>query len=129
MWMAGGIFTRLMCQRWSSLKVQFVFISCHHLLEAGQLSDREKQAQALKAAVESLPDAHRDTLSYLMVHLAKVMGHESKNLMTPLNLAVVFAPTIMRPLSIEREMSDMQVQRTAVQAMLEHHKTVFSDED
>ncbi|KXT08773.1 hypothetical protein AC579_4929 [Pseudocercospora musae] len=99
------------------------------LLEAGQLSDREKQAQALKAAVESLPDAHRDTLSYLMVHLAKVMGHESKNLMTPLNLAVVFAPTIMRPLSIEREMSDMQVQRTAVQAMLEHHKTVFSDED
>lgn len=45
--------------------------------------------------------------------------------MTPLNLAVVFAPTIMRPLSIEREMSDMQAQRMAVQALLEHAEFVF----
>jgi hypothetical protein len=34
----------------------------------------------------------------------------------------------MRPLSIEREMSDMQAQRIAVQALLEHHKVVFPDE-
>ena len=47
--------------------------------------------------------------------------------MTPLNLAVVFAPTIMRPQSIEREMSDMQTQRNAVQSMLEHSKIIFSD--
>jgi hypothetical protein len=39
--------------------------------------------------------------------------------MTPLNLSVVFAPTILRPLSIEREMSDMQAQRMAVQALLD----------
>jgi len=45
--------------------------------------------------------------------------------MTPLNLAVVFAPTIMRPQSIEREMTDMQVQRSAVQLMLEHSRIVF----
>lgn len=48
--------------------------------------------------------------------------------MTPLNLSVVFAPTIMRPLSIEREMSDMQAQRMAVQALLEHAETVFETE-
>lgn len=45
--------------------------------------------------------------------------------MTPLNLSVVFAPTIMRPLSIEREMSDMQAQRMAVQALLDHASTMF----
>jgi hypothetical protein len=47
--------------------------------------------------------------------------------MTSLNLAVVFAPTIMRPQSIEREMSDMQMQRNAVQSMIEQSKIIFSD--
>lgn len=45
--------------------------------------------------------------------------------MTPLNLAVVFAPTIMRPASIEREMTDMQIQRQAVQSLLELNKVIF----
>lgn len=98
------------------------------LLEAGQLQDTESQAAALRAAVLSLPEAHRDCLQYLFQHLARVVDSQSKNLMTPLNLAVVFAPTIMRPLSIEREMSDMQVQRVAVQALLDNHKFVFADE-
>jgi len=106
-----------------------VYDAYEPLLEAGQLQDHEKQAVALKMAVNELPEAHRDVLGYLMQHLARVMAHESDNLMTPLNLAVVFAPTIMRPLSIEREMSDMQVQRVAVQALLEHHKTVFAGDD
>jgi len=45
--------------------------------------------------------------------------------MTPLNLSVVFAPTIMRPLSIEREMTDMQAQREVMRALLEHRAMVF----
>ena len=98
------------------------------LLEAGRLQDKEKQALALRVAVAELPEHHRDCLEYLVQHLARVMAQESENLMTPLNLAVVFAPTIMRPLSIEREMSDMQAQRIAVQALLEHHDIVFPDE-
>ncbi|KAM3423768.1 hypothetical protein BST61_g1172 [Cercospora zeina] len=98
------------------------------LLEAAQIQDKEKQASALRAAIDSLPDAHRDCLMFLFQHLAKVVTYESKNLMTPLNLAVVFAPTIMRPLSIEREMSDMQVQRAAVQALLDNHRGVFAEE-
>ena len=47
--------------------------------------------------------------------------------MTSLNLAVVFAPTIMRPQSIEREMTDMQSQRTAVQNLLENNQIIFGD--
>ena len=98
------------------------------LLEAGRLQDKEKQSLAVRVAVAELPEHHRDCLEYLVQHLARVMAHESDNLMTPLNLAVVFAPTIMRPMSIEREMSDMQAQRIAVQALLEHNRTIFPDE-
>ena len=49
--------------------------------------------------------------------------------MTPLNLAVVFAPTIMRPMDIQRELTDVQHQRIAVQALLENYKTVFGTEE
>lgn len=48
--------------------------------------------------------------------------------MTPLNLAVVFAPTIMRPMDIQRELTDVLQQRVAVQALLENYKTVFGEE-
>jgi len=48
--------------------------------------------------------------------------------MTPLNLSVVFAPTIMRPQTIEREMSDMQAQRIALQALLDNCAAVFPEE-
>lgn len=96
------------------------------LLEAGQTSDKEKQVLSLRSAVNGLPDAHRNCLEFLVQHLARVMGRGAVNLMTPLNLAVVFAPTIMRPVSIEREMSDMQLQRAAVQALLENHEGVFA---
>jgi hypothetical protein len=102
------------------------------LLEAGLVKEqggsKEKQIAALRGAVEDLPEAHRLTLKTLIKHLTKVMAYEPQNLMTPLNLAVVFAPTIMRPLSIEREMTDMQTQRTAVQALLEHHKAIFAED-
>jgi hypothetical protein len=48
--------------------------------------------------------------------------------MTPLNLAVVFAPTIMRPMDIQRELTDVSTQRIAVQALLENYRDIFSDE-
>ncbi|KAI7113043.1 RhoGAP-domain-containing protein, partial [Hortaea werneckii] len=98
-------------------------------LEAGSTTpdnnNKTKQADDLRAAVSALPDHHRDVLEFLVQHLARVMKFEAENLMTPLNLSVVFAPTIMRPLSIEREMSDMQAQRTALQALLDLQEVIF----
>ncbi|KAH3996300.1 hypothetical protein HBI56_139580 [Parastagonospora nodorum] len=97
-------------------------------LEAGQLEDPQAQAKALQAAVNEIPKAHRDTLQFLVFHLSRVIQHASDNLMTPLNLAVVFAPTIMRPMDIQRELTDVSTQRVAVQALLENYKTVFGEE-
>jgi hypothetical protein len=83
---------------------------------------------ALRAAVQALPSAHRQVLALLLQHLATVQRHDSTNLMTALNLAVVFAPTIMRPRSIEREMTDMAAQRQAIMRMVEWQGRVFADE-
>lgn len=47
--------------------------------------------------------------------------------MSPKNLAVVFAPTIMRDLSIEKEMTDMHSKNVAVQYIIEHSSTIFSE--
>lgn len=45
------------------------------------------------------------------------MGH--------VNLAVVFAPTLMRPATVEREMSDMETQRRVVETLLLHSRDIF----
>jgi len=45
--------------------------------------------------------------------------------MTPLNISVVFAPTIMRPAAVEREMTDMQAQREAVRFLLDNRGLIF----
>lgn len=47
--------------------------------------------------------------------------------MSPKNLAVVFAPTIMRDTSLEREMSDMHSKNLAVQFIVENSNTIFTD--
>jgi hypothetical protein len=49
--------------------------------------------------------------------------------MTPLNLAVVFGPTIMRPMDIQRELTDVVFQRNAVQALLENYRLIFSNDE
>ena len=47
--------------------------------------------------------------------------------MNPKNLAVVFAPTIMRDHNIEREMTDMLAKNQAVQFIIEHSQMIFSE--
>lgn len=46
--------------------------------------------------------------------------------MTPRNLAVVFAPTIMRDNNLEREMFDMHAKNAAIQFLIENNKMIFS---
>jgi len=47
--------------------------------------------------------------------------------MSPKNLAVVFAPTIMRDHSLEREMTDMHAKSIAVQFIIENTDTIFDE--
>jgi len=47
--------------------------------------------------------------------------------MSPKNLAVVFAPTVMRDRSLEKEMTDMHAKNLSVQFIIEHTNDIFAD--
>ncbi|KAF2684075.1 RhoGAP-domain-containing protein [Lentithecium fluviatile CBS 122367] len=105
------------------------FAAYDQFLEAGALETPEQQAKAMHAVLKDIPRAHFDTLQFLIFHLSRVIQHADENLMTPLNLAVVFAPTIMRSTSVEREVQDMTQQRNAIRALLENYQNIFFDEE
>ncbi|MBE7181077.1 MAG: hypothetical protein INR71_07690, partial [Terriglobus roseus] len=50
------------------------------LLEAASAPDHEQKMQGMRACMEALPKAHRDVLSFLVFHLARVMAREPQNL-------------------------------------------------
>jgi hypothetical protein len=119
------------------------------LLEATKIEDDTRKALKMKDAINTLPRCHRDCLKFLISHLCRVLARADVNLvctyfslavdfsdmltdtfqMTSLNLALVFAPTIMRSQSIEREMNDIQTLWDAVQSMLEYCKIIFNDNE
>ncbi|KUJ10256.1 RhoGAP-domain-containing protein [Mollisia scopiformis] len=95
------------------------------VLESLSIEDDRERCNHLRQTFAMLPQRHRDTLDFLMFHLGRVAKRESENLMTPKNLAVVFAPTIMRDHSLEREMTDMHSKNNAVQFVIEHIEQIF----
>ncbi|KDN70566.1 putative RhoGAP domain-containing protein [Colletotrichum sublineola] len=97
------------------------------VLESNALTDQTERCDHLRKVFSSMPERHRDCLEFLMFHLARVAQREPENLMSPKNLAVVFAPTIMRDTSLEREMTDMHAKNLAVQFVIENSHTIFTD--
>lgn len=68
----------------------------------------------------------KENLVRIDVQHAANLGLANMNQMTPKNLAVVFAPTIMRDHSLEREMTDMQARNDAVQFVIENSHEIFT---
>ncbi|KAL1874924.1 hypothetical protein VTK73DRAFT_10404 [Phialemonium thermophilum] len=99
------------------------------VLESNGIQNETERCNHLRKTVNMLPQRHRDCLEFLMFHLARVASRERENLMSPKNLAVVFAPTIMRDHSLEKEMTDMHAKNIAVQFLIENSHTIFSSED
>lgn len=96
------------------------------LLETASISNTDGKIDAIARALMDLPKIHREVLEFLIFHLKRVVGFERENLMTSMNVAVVFAPTIMRPESLVREMTDTQVKNEAVQFLVENCHAVFN---
>ncbi|OAA54018.1 Rho GTPase activator Rga [Cordyceps fumosorosea ARSEF 2679] len=97
------------------------------VLESNAVPEETERCAQLRKTFDSMPQSHRDCLEFLMFHLQRVAHREPENLMSPKNLAVVFAPTIMRDLSIEREMTDMHAKNIAVQFVIENSHIIFED--
>jgi hypothetical protein len=97
------------------------------ILESNAIADPTERCHHLRKTFAMMPQRHADCLEFLMFHLQRVAKRESENLMSPKNLAVVFAPTIMRDLSIEREMTDMHAKNLAIQFVIENSHLIFDD--
>jgi hypothetical protein len=97
------------------------------VLESNTIQNEAERCAHLRKTVNMLPPKHRDCLEFLMFHLQRVAFRERENLMSPKNLAVVFAPTIMRDNNIEKEMTDMHSKNIAVQFIIENSNTIFGE--
>lgn len=95
------------------------------IIESGEITDAPTRIDVLVKGLRELPRAHRDVLEFLMFHLQRVIERQEENLMTCQNIAVVFAPTIMRPESLAREMTDVQKKNDVLKFMLENLNDIF----
>jgi hypothetical protein len=95
------------------------------VLETTAIAESSARVEALARALSDLPKVHWDVLEYLMLHLSRVVERSEENLMTSSNVAVVFAPTIMRPESLAREMTDTAKKNEVVQFLVENCRDVF----
>lgn len=95
------------------------------VLDTIEVPGQPPRVEDLRAALDGLPRVHRDVLEFLIFHLKRVVEHEKTNLMTSQNIAVVFAPTIMRPKDIAREMTDVQKKNEALKFLVENCQEIF----
>ncbi|PGH11520.1 hypothetical protein AJ80_07086 [Polytolypa hystricis UAMH7299] len=95
------------------------------LLEAGGVTPVSARIDVMQRGLADLPRVHRDVLEFLVFHLKRVVDREKENLMTSTNVAVVFAPTILRPESLSREMTDVQRKNEALQFLVDNCQDIF----
>ncbi|KAL4780870.1 Chimaerin and related Rho GTPase activating protein [Aspergillus varians] len=96
-----------------------------HIIETGEIGSHSGRVEALQRSLGELPRVHQDVLEFLVFHLKRVVEREKENLMTSQNIAVVFAPTIMRPQSLAREMTDVQKKNEVVKFLVDNCQEVF----
>eukprot|EP00742_Colponemidia_sp_Colp-10_P001879 GILJ01002010.1.p1 GENE.GILJ01002010.1~~GILJ01002010.1.p1 ORF type:complete len:482 (-),score=100.20 GILJ01002010.1:399-1844(-) len=75
----------------------FTFELYPDFITAQQKRDDAEREQAVITTLQRLPRAHKVVLNYLVLFLAKASTHSNATKMTHLNLALVFAPNLLRP--------------------------------
>ncbi|KAJ5494275.1 Rho GTPase activation protein [Penicillium fimorum] len=95
------------------------------VIDSAEVSPISARIELLQKSLFELPRVHRDVLEFLIFHLRRVVERHEENLMTSQNVAVVFAPTIMRPESLAREMTDVQKKNDVLKFLVENCQEVF----
>ncbi|KAF5400790.1 Rho GTPase-activating protein 26, partial [Paragonimus heterotremus] len=82
--------------------------------------------QELGRLLGQLPSQNREALKALIVHLAKVSAESRFNNMTPSNLGIVFAPSLLRsPEETVAAIMNTKFASTAIELMIENHAALF----
>jgi hypothetical protein len=95
------------------------------IIDSAEITHAPARVELLVKHLSELPRVHRDVLEFLVFHLKRVVERQDENLMTSQNIAVVFAPTIMRPESLAREMTDVQKKNDILKFLVENCQDVF----
>ena len=85
----------------------------------------QDQLAAMQALVAKLPEANKATLAYLLRHLRRVADQSAANKMTAPNLAIVFAPGLVRSEEDSASLRDFQVQCDVAVGLLRHCHAIF----
>jgi len=99
-------------------------------IQAGR-PDLAEQLAYVRSKLETLPPSNRELLKFLMLFLSRVASHQQINLMTPNNLAIVFAPNILRPSvpSNEKSVGDLRPMLYCVEFLISQATVLWPVEE
>ncbi|KAI7898674.1 uncharacterized protein BX663DRAFT_555564 [Cokeromyces recurvatus] len=103
----------------------FTFELYDTLIDIATMNHNEKKIEAFSNALSKLPKAHLDTVILLFTHLNKVFEQSEKNRMSVKNLAMVFAPTLMRHNDPSRDFLDISYKNATIEYILLHTTELF----
>ncbi|XP_063471126.1 rho GTPase-activating protein 33 isoform X5 [Symphalangus syndactylus] len=102
--------------------------------EAMSVPREEERLVRVHDVIQQLPPPHYRTLEYLLRHLARMARHSANTSMHARNLAIVWAPNLLRSMELESvgmggaaAFREVRVQSVVVEFLLTHVDVLFSD--
>ncbi|XP_065520543.1 rho GTPase-activating protein 30 isoform X1 [Lathamus discolor] len=106
----------------------------HKFADAVAIQMEEARLVKIKEVLKELPVPHYRTLEFLMRHLLRMAAHSSRTNMHARNLAIVWAPNLLRSKDIEASgfngtaaFMEVRVQSIVVEFILTHVEQLFGD--
>ncbi|KAI5962125.1 RGA2 [Candida pseudojiufengensis] len=87
---------------------------------------KEEKIKLLKTAISNLPLTNQKVLKELCNHLHKINSQNNENRMNFKNLSVVFAPTLIRDKTGEKELTDMGFRNDSIELLFNESNLIFS---
>ncbi|XP_071957704.1 uncharacterized protein [Antedon mediterranea] len=94
------------------------------------VADEENRLMHIHGTVQQLPPPHYRTLEYLIKHLSKMAEMEEKTGMNTKNLAIVWAPNLLRSKEIESGAAafmEIRVQAVVVEYLIRNMDLIFNN--
>ncbi|XP_007430617.1 rho GTPase-activating protein 33 [Python bivittatus] len=102
--------------------------------EAVSVSGNEDRLVRVHDVIQQLPPPHYRTLEFLLRHLARMAMHSQNTSMHIRNLAIVWAPNLLRSMALESvaqcgadAFQEVRVQSLVVEFLLSNVQVLFSD--
>jgi len=102
----------------------------YHFYDSLLASVDEKNWSGMELLIQQFPEPNRTIIDYLILFLGEVALYGSENRMTPMNLAVCFAPNLMRMKEekVERVMIDAPKIIAVIQRLIETKRQFILNE-